>query len=290
MVLSGDTHNFGRRVQPVGKDWISKPRSTYWEQLFLSADSGFRDEFDQIFGDEPLVDCLPRIQFKKSASDSYCTLVERLRVRPVIESCDVEYALEALGGLLAISAWFGMEDLHRSNIALGTDIRTGKFALVPLDIEVILNDVRIPSTVGLLQADRKRQGLSGLVSMFELIRSVGPRESLAAPLGYMRTSHKILVNADRLVRALKRCAGLRKAPIRVVVRDTYDYLAHMRGDPLTKFINPTPICEDELLQAKRGDVPYYYRTIGDPRIRYFSRPDLRASDPVRVLVCSKSRS
>jgi hypothetical protein len=290
MEPSGDTHNFGRRVRPVGKDWISKPRSIYWEQLFLGTDSRFRDEVDRIFGDEPIVDCLPRLQFTKSGADPSSTLVERMRVRPAIESCDVEYALEALGGLLAITAWFGMEDLHRSNIALGTDIRTGKFVLAPLDMEVILSDVRIPSTVGLLEASRKRQGLSGLVSMFELIRRLGPRESLAAPLGYMRTSRRLLANARRLVGALKASAGLRKAPIRVLLRDTHDYLAHMRGEPMANFINPMPLSADELVQARRGDVPYFYRTIGDPRIRYFSRPDLRGSQPVRDQAWANART
>lgn len=272
----GDTHNFGRQVKPIGKNWIHKPRSTFWEELLLSRDSNFRGELDRILGHEPVVSCMPRVQFKTESGDPTATLMERVTVKPVITSCDLEYILEALGGLLAVTAWFGIEDLHSGNLLLGTDVRTGKFVLFPIDIEVIFSDVRLPSTIGIIHIDRNRQSISGAVSLFNLIRSASSKQRLAIPLAYMRTTQTLLQNAERIVNALHAENGILTAPIRVVARNTRDYLVHMRNEPLGNLIDPAELTEDELVQMRRGDVPYFFRTLADPRVRHFSSPDLTA--------------
>ena len=38
----GDTHNFGKFVQTYGENWVLKPRTTEWEQLFFSKRSWLR--------------------------------------------------------------------------------------------------------------------------------------------------------------------------------------------------------------------------------------------------------
>lgn len=270
----GDTHNFGRHVKPIGKSWIHKPRSTFWEELLLSTDSNFRNELDRILAHEPVTSCMPRVKFEKDRSDSTATLMERVTVKPTITSCDLEYILEALGGLLAVTAWFGIEDLHSGNVVLGTDVRTGKFVLFPIDIEVIFSDVRLPSTIGIIHIDQKRQSISGAASLFDLIRSASPKQRLAIPLAYMRTSQTMLRNAGRIVKALHAEDGILTAPIRIVARNTRDYLVHMRGEPLANLIDPSELTEDEMVQMRRGDVPYFFRTLADRRARYFASPDL----------------
>ncbi|MEO7774151.1 MAG: hypothetical protein ABIT61_05545 [Steroidobacteraceae bacterium] len=270
----GDTHNFGRHVQPNGKNWIHKPRSTFWEELLLSRDSSFRNELDRILAHEPVVSCMPKLHFKADSGDSAATLMERVTVKPAITSCDLEYILEALGGLLAVTAWLGIEDLHNGNIVLGTDVRTGKFVLFPIDIEVIFSDVRLPSTIGLIHIDKNRQSISGAVSLFGLIRSANAKQRLAIPLAYMRTTQTLLQNAERIVNALHAENGILTAPIRIVARNTRDYLVHMRNQPPDNLIDTTELTEDELVQMRRGDVPYFFRTLADPRVRYFSSPDL----------------
>lgn len=275
MQRAGDTHNFGRSVRLHDEHWVTKPRSTFWEELFLANGSRFRAELDAVLGDEPIADCMPRLAFARAPDDPGSTLMERLRVEPILSACDLEYALEALGGLLAISAWFGLEDLHSGNVMCGADKRTGKFVIFPIDIEVAFSDIRLPSNIGLVHVDHRRQQISGAAPLFNLIRKAGPKQRMAIPLGYMRTAKRLLLSQTRLVRALHKTRGAYRAPIRVVLRDTRDYVDHLEDRPLAERIDASPFAPEERVQLDRGDVPYFFRTLGDSRIRYYRSADLR---------------
>jgi hypothetical protein len=278
MQRAGDTHNFGRSVRLHDEHWVAKPRSTFWEQLFLAEGSRFRGALDSILGDEPIADCMPRLAFDRAPNNPGTTLMERLRVDPILATCDLEYALEALGGLLAVSAWFGLEDLHSGNVMCGADKRTGKFVIFPIDIEVALSDIRLLSNIGLVHIDHGRQKIAGAAPLFNLIRKASPKERLAVPLGYMRTAKKLLLGRTRLAKALRDTKGAYSAPIRVVLRDTRDYVDHQEGRPLSQRIDASPFAPEERVQLDRGDVPYFFRTLKDPRIRYYRSADLRKTD------------
>lgn len=281
METHGDTHNFGRRVKPIGRDWILKPRTTFWERLFLAEDSRFRDMLETLLEDEPVMQGIPRLTYKPCKEDSFSALVERVRYKPVLR-CDLEYFLEALGGLLAITAWFGISDLHNQNIFIGTDVRTGRFLLTPLDIEVIFSDLRLPSDMAILPAQKLDKTLFGISTLTKILRGLDPRGSLAVACAYMRLSRKLLKHSRRIIEALSALPGIETEPIRVVMRDTQDYVIHLgygRKKDLSDKKNP--LNSDELKQMDRGDIPYFFRTLKNRHIRYFLTPDFSQTAYIR---------
>ena len=279
MERRGDTHNFGRFVKTSGKNWILKPRSTFWEQLLLSVDSRFRDELDEILRDEPLMDGLPRLVFRRSPRDSTSSLVERVNCHPAI-NFDPAYLLEALGGLIAVAAWLGMSDLHNQNICVGTDARTGKLLFTPLDIEVIFTDLRLPSLTGILPTSCFEKKMAGLLPLAEVIRNISPRESMAVACAYLRVSQKLLAKRESIVTLLQAIPCIYTEPIRMVMRSTEEYMT-LLGQELREDLAHFPLREEEAEQMQRGDVPYFYATMADRRIHYFTSRDLRQSASVK---------
>jgi len=291
----GDSHNFGRRVS-LGAQRVIKPRTLVWEWLMLGADSPLRRLLDKAAQRDGLgrdaFGFLPKLDFRRmSARDG--GEVERIRLEPLPRlTRDGKRSLaKIVGRSLAVFSWFGVSDLHWENLVLGVGDRD-RVVFAPLDIEMILADLSLPTETKLLpDADPEYAAIcrhaSGVRRVLPYLgKPVDPLDLLTMAGAY----HMMLVFLDRHASAIAdvfaRLPDLREAPIRVCLRSTGDYV-RARTDELWP-----PLLDAEAEQLARGDIPYFFRLYGRPGIHYYanralteqkripSRGDVPKLDPV----------
>jgi hypothetical protein len=270
----GDSHNFGRRVS-VRAGRVAKPRTLVWERLLLSAESPLRRLLDEVAARDGLgrgaFGFLPRLKFFPSRS-GHGGEVERVELAPLPAlSSDGNRRRELariVGRSLALWGWLGVSDLHWENLVLGVD-EPGRVVFAPLDIEMILSDLTLPTETQLLPDTdpeyaaiyRHACGVRRVLPFLGKPVDVG---DLLAMAGAYRSSLAFL---DRHARAiadvLARLPELREAPIRVSLRGTDEYV-RARSEPVWP-----PLLDAESEQLARGDIPYFFRLYGQPGIRYY---------------------
>jgi hypothetical protein len=277
MASRGDTHNFGKHVESSGNGWILKPRTVFWERLFLDVSSPFRRGADRLGGPQSPFAFLPRLRFARHPSLRVGGLVEALQVSPLREKeVDPSFILENMGGLLAVCSWFGMDDMHCENLKLGCIKETSRWVMGPVDIEMIFKDIRSPCRVGILPVDEKRRFAAGIKCVNGLIRSQGNRGFLAILYGYLNCLHHLVENAGRYVALMEGVKGVVNAPVRVLLRNSEDYAVLMGKVAKKHAVNPElPLLVDEIIQMERGDLPYFFCTQRNKAIRYYANSSLR---------------
>ncbi len=274
----GDSHNFGRRVT-LGETRVLKPRSVFWEQLLLSGHSPLRTLLARLAADsghgERFFEFLPNLRFFPGA-DGLGGEVERIALEPLpplTAERQLELA-EIVGRSLALWSWLGAADLHWENLALGLD-RDDRIVFGPLDIELLLADLSLPTETKLLPdadpeyAELCRHAAGVRRALPYLGKPIGARELLALAAAYLETLQLLERHAVAIGQLLASLPGLRDAPIRVLLRSTGDY-ARVRSP---EFWPPLLGAESE--QLARGDVPYFFRFYGKKGIFYYASPDLQ---------------
>jgi hypothetical protein len=274
----GDAHNFGRRVtRREGR--IVKPRTLFWEWLLLAADSPLRRFLAEAaerdgLGSEAF-GFLPDLKFStpraRDGGEVEPALLEPLPAPPSREQR--RELAKIVGRSLALWSWLGAADLHWENIVLGVDGR-GRVVFAPLDIEMLLGDLSLPTETKLLPdadpeyADICRHAAGVRRALPYLGKPLDPADLLAMASAYGRT----LAFLDRHARAIADVfAGLpelREMPIRVCLRGTDEYV---RADAASLW---PPLLRAETEQLARGDIPYFFRLYGRPGIHYFGNQEL----------------
>jgi hypothetical protein len=244
--LIGDTHNFGRRVQVRG-NWVHKPRTLAWEELFLSAKSPLRRLV-------PL-EHLPDLRFRKNEA-------QRIALEPLPRRFD-PIAVARLGGQsIALWSWFGVTDLHWENLALGLGEHGP--VLAPIDIEMVLEDFSSPEQTRLIPERDPEYGAiyrhaSGIRRVLPWLGKPIDREALDAMVGaYDDTFEMLDRNAQAIADVLAKM-HVERIPIRVTLRSTAEYHED-RADFL----------DAEREQLDRGDVPYFFRLYGRPGVHFWA--------------------
>lgn len=273
----GDSHNFGRRVRArAGR--ISKPRALLWEWLLLSADSPLRRLLDNAAAQDGLgreaFGFLPTLAFFGSATDVGGE-VQRLRLEPLqTRSTEARLALARIvGRSLALWSWLGVADLHWENLVLGVDAR-GRTVFGPLDIEMILADLSLPTETKLLpDADPEYaavcQHASGVRRVLPFLgKPVTPDILLNVAGAYRGTLQLLGRHQSAIAKVFSSLPGLRATPLRVLLRGTAEYV-HANVQPLWP-----PLLEAETEQLERGDIPYFFRLYGRAGIYYYTEPTL----------------
>ncbi len=273
----GDAHNFGRRVS-LRDGRVEKPRTLLWEWLLSSAESPLRRRLDEAAERDGLgreaFGFLPDLAF----SDPHARdggAVEQIALTPLAAlSADERGELaRVVGRALALFSWLGLSDLHWENLALGADAR-GRFVFAPLDVEIILADLSLPTETKLLpDADPEYAAISrhacGVRRALPYLGKPVDAAALVAMAAAYRTTLGLL---DRHARALAdvfaQLPAVRQAPIRVCLRGTDEYV-HARTRPPWP-----PLLDAEIEQLDRGDIPYFFRLYGQPGIHYYGDPSL----------------
>jgi hypothetical protein len=268
----GDSHNFGRRVS-VRAGRVGKPRTLVWERLMLAADSPLRRLLDEAAPRDGLgreaFGFLPRLKFFRSRA-RHGGEVERVDLTPLPAlSSDERRALaQIVGRSLALWSFLGVSDLHWENLVLGVDGR-GLVVFAPLDVEMILADLTLPTETKLLpDADPEYAAICrhacGVRRVLPYLGKPVDAADLLAMAGAYRSTLAFLDRHSRAIAdVLARLPGLRETPIRVCLRGTDEYV-RARLEPLWP-----PLLDAESEQLARGDIPYFFRLYGRPGIHYY---------------------
>jgi hypothetical protein len=267
----GDSHNFGRRVVVRGRR-VLKPRTVLWEWLVLSRDSPLRSALGaaaEEAGAPELFGFLPTLRFFAD-KDGIGGSVERLELSALgrIGPADKRELARIVGRALALFSWLGMADLHWENLVLGRD-RRGQIVFGPLDVELILADLSLPTQTKLLPdadpeyADVCRHA-AGVRRVLPYLGKPIEADALAAMAGaYLFTLELLERRAATLARVFADLPGLKDTPIRVCLRGTDEYVRAGTVAPWP------PLLDAERIQLERGDIPYFFRFYGRPGLHYF---------------------
>lgn len=274
----GDSHNFGRRVtKHAGR--VNKPRTLVWEHLLLAPDSPLRQLLDQAAERDGLghdaFRFLPSLTFYPSTTE-HGGDVEHVNLQPLPDpSSDQKHDLAQITGrALALFSWIGVSDLHWENLVLGADTHDN-IVFGPLDIEMILDDLALPTETKLLpDADpdyaavyRHTCGIRRVLPF--LGKPIEAADLLSMIAAYRSTLTFLNRRAPEIARVFTNLPDIHTAPIRVCLRGTDDYV-HARTEPLWP-----PLLDAESEQLARGDIPYFFRLYGKPGIHYYADPTLR---------------
>ena len=274
----GDSHNFGRRVSLRGGR-VAKPRTLLWEWLVLAADSPLRRLLDEAAERDGLgreaFGFLPALEFFPSR-DEVGGEVERIELEPLpAPSSESGRALAIIvGRSLALWSWLGITDLHWENLVLGVDVR-GRVVFTPLDVEMILADLSLPTETKLLpDADPEYAAICrhacGVRRVLPYLgKPVEAADLLAMAGAYRGTLDFLDRHASRIADVFAGLPGLRETPIRVCLRGTGDYV-RARSEPVWP-----PLLDAEAEQMARGDIPYFFRLYGRQGIHYYGDRALR---------------
>ncbi len=276
----GDSHNFGRRVEVRGGR-VHKPRTVFWEWLLLAGASPLRRLLDELAGADGLgrgaFGFLPDLAFEspRARTGSEVTHVD-LAPLPDLSPGERRELARITGRFVALAAWLGISDLHWENLVLGASA-DGRIVLAPLDVEIVLDDMALPTATKLLpDADPEYAAISrhaaGVRRVLPYLgKPVEPADLLAMAGAY----HATLALLDRRARAiadtLAAVPGFREAPIRVLLRGTGEYVHAETSPPWP------PLLDAEREQMARGDVPYFFRLYGEKGIHYFAEPSLETT-------------
>jgi hypothetical protein len=274
IVPLGDSHNFGRRVVLRGQR-VLKPRQLLWERLLLSNTHTSPLRKFLRAASKHTFDFLPTMRFSRNAVERIA--LSRLRSTPAAKN---ELAT-IVGRSLAFWAWMGVADLHWENLVLGVDAR-GRIVFGPLDIEMIFADLSLPTQTKLIpDADpeyaelcRQSAGLRLVLPYLGEPISAAHLSSIVA--AYRATLELLEGHAQEIADIIGAVPELRTTPIRVLLRSTGDYV-RARTEPISP-----PLLDAEAEQFARGDIPYFFRLVGQPGLRYYR--DARLAKQGRVPV------
>ncbi len=273
----GDAHNFGRRVSPRGAR-IVKPRPVLWEWLVLGAESPLRRLLDDLARAEGLgTDAfrfLPRLKFSRSKPGE--GEVDRVELTPLPKlSADRRRELaKVVGRSIALWSWLGVADLHWENLVIGADAR-GRIIFAPLDVEMILADLALPTETKLLpDSDPEYAAISRHAAGVRralpwLGKPIDVADLVAMASDYRKTLALLDRHAPAIGDVFARLPRLRETPIRVCLRGTDEYV-RARTEPIWP-----PLLDAEAEQLARGDIPYFFRLYGRPGIHHYAEPSLR---------------
>jgi hypothetical protein len=274
----GDAHNFGRRVvERAGR--IVKPRAVLWEWLMLGVDSPLRRLLDEIAATDGLggdaFRFLPRLRFSRARSGTGGE-VERVELRPlsVRSRARRRDLARVVGRSIALWSWLGVADLHWENLVLGAD-DDGRVVFAPLDVEMILGDLALPTETKLLPdsdpeyAAISRHAAGVRRTLPYLGKPVDAADLVAMAGAYQETLALLDRHARAITEVFAALPRLRETPIRVCLRGTDEYL-RARTEPIWP-----PLLDAEAEQLARGDVPYFFRLYGRPGIHHYPERTLR---------------
>jgi hypothetical protein len=273
----GDAHNFGRRVERR-EGVVFKPRTVFWEWLFLSAQSPLRQFLAQAAERDGLGErtfaFLPDLSFASPrARDGSEVQVLTLDPLPKLDADRKRDLATIVGRSIAFWAWFGVADLHWENLVLGVD-KQNQIIFSPLDIEMVWADLSLPTETKLLPdadeeyADICRHAAGVRRILPYLGKPIDVGDSLAMAAAYQQMLSFLDRHARELANLMGELPEFHQMPIRICLRGTEEYV---QGDP--KSLWP-PLLDEEKEQLARGDIPYFFRLYDQPGIHYFANREL----------------
>jgi hypothetical protein len=258
--IDADPHNFGQRVRVLeydGRLFFQKPRSIFWENLFFGADSPLKEILlsgQSRPGVQNFCERNFALKFQNitGMNDTFSERVNSQRLN--LE----DRTFFNFGALCAYAFAFGILDLHRDNVVP----RSSHLQVV--DVEVVLSKLILPDQTLLLPF----AGIGTEKSAFSHL-SCGtyvPERFLNSLFdGYYSICLILSAHAEALADCIAAAIKTQKqCPIRVIIRRTREYLDRLHSGSLEG------LYESEVVQLRRGDVPYYFKLYSDSDVYYYT--------------------
>ncbi len=262
---SGDPHNFNLRVRVVENSnplALFKPRSVFWEHLFLDQRNYFREilnsnsaiNFNSILGH---VKVETTNQYQSGTANFF-------NQSPAIP--DAEWFLN-LGRLIAFCSTFGIVDLHKDNV-----LTDGKNFQI-IDIECLFWNLEIPSETLLIPKTTQEWDRSIFsVSQLNGLGRVQPmivEHILKGLNGFFNSFNN--QRQSVLDYFLANEVTMSKHPVRILLKPTQEYRLAIDS----KNVDGDYI-QEEIVQLLRGDIPYFFGYLNKAEIYYYIRPNEKA--------------
>jgi|GEM_PF-4235478 len=262
MKRTGDFHNFGQRVEEKGEQnpVFSKPRTVFWEHLFFGKQSPLLPILNQLSfsnGAFTLGSLFCRLEV--SSSDSWRTG----EVKKIFESTtnNSDQIFLKFGALAGYATAMGLQDLHRENVLFD------EIGPLPVDIEIVFSKIILPNETHLMSRQKDRTTPLSLaqekwpfdgVAFFEFLDGFSTTvQFISAKVGELRQT---------IESAIHGCTY--PPPVRVLLRPTQFYREWFAGKG-----RETLLSDEETLQLERGDVPYFFKSLGGNPVSYFEKPN-----------------
>lgn len=258
MKIDADLHNFGQHVTQIERAsviYFQKPRPIYWEWFFFGKNSPlvktFESNVTQVLFNLDVHFEKDHCGFSKQVIDSD-------------ESNDQKAHAYNLGVLIAYCYLFGIRDLHKGNVIRRKD------HLQVIDAEVVLSKILLPNETLILPFKITTADDCAAKKSFNNINLI-EHESLRLILsGYFDLFTAVLEKRDNIIAILsEHREKMFMVPVRHIMRDTIQYRQWLEN----RTVPPIAFCTDELIQLERGDIPYYFKFIGDPKLYAYKNPE-----------------
>lgn len=240
---------------------LFKPRTVFWEYLFLDPTSPFRLFLNNLNQDTSLNfdHLLGRINV--FSNDQYDSGEVSFFQCPTISPITCDW-LNTYGQLLAFTSIFGITDLHSDNALVHSR------GIQIVDIECLFWNIELPSETSLLPRtteELKRCGLyfTGLVSLNSMTADE-VKTILSGIEKIMVFFGRHLENIQNFFLQME--GELRNHPIRILAKHTQEYRNYLDGRSTRIFFN------EEIEQLGRNDIPYFYGYIDSEDVYYFDTP------------------
>lgn len=259
-IFEADRHNFGKcvkRIERASGYWYRKPRSVYWEHLFFGQDSPLKSFFDVVGfnGDRILSEYL--FSLNVEFESEWLGFSEEVSADETPISDEHFYSL---GILIGYCYLFGIRDLHKYNLVVK------KNRLQIIDAEVVLTNLILPNETLLFPFREILFESSAASLLCTDLKKYSARQIEKLFAGYFDVTTAILDNMPAIVSLLER--GCQKNhPVRVILKNTKQY-----RDFLTGMGSVNDFLPEEMIQLKRGDIPYFFKYPGKADLYFISDP------------------
>jgi len=260
-----DKHNFGQQVEKVqrGSDtWYRKPRTVYWEWFFFGKTSPLKTIFDESAS-----------HGTKSLSEYFFNL--DIEIENIWSGFAKEYPSEevaitnehfyAYGILIAYCYIFGIRDLHKQNL-----IKT-KIHFQVVDVEVVFTSLLLPHETLLLPFKGIGYEFAGIGTLVNSREELSEENKKQLILGYWDLFDLVIRKKSDIEEVLSK-QDFSKKPSRMIIRNTSEYKNFLETLP----DNALP---SEIEQMRRGDVPYYFKFIGDSNLYWLKSLEQYENEP-----------
>lgn len=252
MKLDADLHNFGQQVtqeERASEIYFRKPRPVYWEWFFFAQNSPLKNCFH--------IEKLSEVIFNLDVEifDGPGGLSKK-----VLEAAESDIDLHHsynFGVLAAYCYIFGIRDLHKGNV-----IRT-KSHLQVIDAEVVLSKILLPNETLLLPFKETSFEICAAKKSFSQLDVIDTDKLSEILSGFFSLFSCVIDSREKMLSIFdEHKEKMLKVPVRHIMRDTANYRKWREQQ-----ISPTiPFCQSELLQLSRGDIPYFFKFIGDSQL------------------------
>lgn len=259
-MFEADRHNFGKcveRIERASGHWYQKPRSVFWEHLFFGQHSPIRSFFDFTGsnGNRPLLEYLFNLNVE--VEDNWFGFSEEVSADETPISIEHFYSF---GVLIGYCYLLGIRDLHKYNLVLK------KNHLQIIDAEVVLTNLILPNETILLPYREIPLDLSAVSLLCHDLQKLSTSEVKNLFAGYFDVTTTILDNLDKIMPILEHeCQN--QHPTRIILKNTKQYRDFLVGKGSTNDFLP-----EELSQLNRGDIPYFFKYVGQTGLYFLSDP------------------